>query len=131
MKHIIAAFVATALALTAACAQDGGYKNLNAGDAKKLIAEKGEALTVLDVRTPGEFAAGHLKGAKNIDFKADDFAAKLGKLDKTKPYLVHCRSGGRSTASLKTFKELGFTNIIHLDGGMIAWKKADGAVVTP
>jgi rhodanese-related sulfurtransferase len=87
------------------------------------------ALTVLDVRTPEEFAAGHLSGAQNVDFQNDGFKDSLAKLDKTKPYLVHCASGRRSAKTRDLMKKLGFTRIYHLDGGLTAWKAAGGQVV--
>lgn len=82
-------------------------------------------LVVVDVRTPGEFAAGHIDGAINIDFKNPNFATEITKLDASQDYLIHCRSGGRSTASLKHFKAKGFSHIIHMDGGMLGWNKAN------
>jgi rhodanese-related sulfurtransferase len=105
--------------------------HLDAEKAGKLLAEDDEARkpVILDVRTPDEFAEGHLEGAKNIDFNAKDFAERLGKLDKEKPYLVHCRSGGRSGRSLATFEKLGFKKIYHLDGGILAWEDAGLPVV--
>ncbi len=106
--------------------------NLDAAKSGKLIKDRAgskQAIVILDVRTPGEFKSGHLKGAKNIDFRADDFQKKLEKLDRSKPYLVHCRSGGRSTSSLAVFKKLGFREVYHMDGGMIGWKKSGGKVV--
>jgi rhodanese-related sulfurtransferase len=81
-------------------------------------------VTVLDVRTPDEYKEAHIAGAKNIDFTENDFESKVGGLDKSKPYLVHCASGGRSTNSLATFKKLGFQSIYHLDGGFKAWQAA-------
>ena len=81
-------------------------------------------VTVLDIRTPREFATGHIKNAVNINFFDGDFAQQLSRLDPSKDYLVHCRSGGRSTKSLKIFKKLGFKHIYHLDGGMNAWNRA-------
>ncbi len=81
-------------------------------------------ITVLDIRTPDEYAAGHIFGAVNINFNANDFAAKIKELDTNKRYLVHCKSGGRSGRSLATFTELGFTKIVHLDDGFDAWKAA-------
>jgi rhodanese-related sulfurtransferase len=105
--------------------------HLDAEKAGKLLAEDDEARkpVILDVRTPDEFAEGHLEGAKNIDFNAKDFAERLGKLDKEKPYLVHCRSGGRSGRSLATFEKLGFKKLYHLDGGILAWEDAGLPVV--
>lgn len=88
-----------------------------------------EKIIVVDVRTPKEFAEGHLAKAINIDVKSRDFAKEVAKLDKSKTYLVHCKSGGRSTRSLATWKELGFENILHLDAGYLGWVK-DGGEVT-
>ena len=53
-------------------------------------------MKLLDVRTPEEFAAGHLAGAENIDFYAADFADQIDALDQGEQYVVYCRSGNRS-----------------------------------
>ena len=98
----------------------------NAKDAARLVT-KGE-VTVIDVRTPEEFAVGHIAGATNINFQASDFTTQLGKLDKGKTCLVHCASGGRSTRSLPQFSQLGFKRVIHLDGGIKAWQAAGNPV---
>ena len=94
-------------------------------------AEKVEAvlkadpkIVVIDIRTPEEFAAGHLAKAKNVNFSAETFKAELAKLDKETTYLMHCRSGGRSTASLPVWKELGFKRVIHLNTGILGAEKA-------
>jgi len=81
-------------------------------------------LVVIDVRTPGEFADGHIDGAINIDFKNANFATEIAKLDGSQDYLIHCRSGNRSRRSLAVFKDADFSHIIHMDGGMIGWNKA-------
>ena len=52
-------------------------------------------------------------------------------MDRNKPVIVHCRSGGRSTESLEIFQELGFKNVYHLDGGIMAWEKAGFALIKP
>ncbi len=96
--------------------------HLDAKASQKVLAERKPI--VLDIRTPKEFAEGHIKGALNIDFYAKDFAEKLAELDTSKEYLLHCRSGGRSGRSLPTFDKLGFEKILHLDGGMNAWVEA-------
>ena len=59
------------------------------------IAEQPQAL-LLDVRTSGEFGGGHLPKATNIDFRSEGFAKEIDKLDKSKPVLIYCLSGGRS-----------------------------------
>ena len=73
-------------------------------------------------RTPG--ASGHLAGAKNIDYLDSSFAQKLAELDKSKTYLLHCASGGRSTRSLEVFKTQNFSSILHLNEGFKAWSAA-------
>ena len=73
---------------------------------------------------PREFKAGHIQGAKNIDFKSADFKKNLAILDRDKAYAIHCKSGGRSTKSLSFWKDLGFIKIYHLDSGFDGWKKA-------
>ena len=107
-------------ALSAADART--YKNAGVQEFDKL---RGNPNTVvLDVRTPKEFAAGHLPGATNIDWYATDFAERVGKLDKSKTYLVHCASGGRSAKACEKLTQLNFTNCINLEGGFKAWQKA-------
>ncbi len=97
--------------------------DVSAVEAAELLKARPDII-VLDVRTPGEFAAGHIEGALNIDFKNANFATEIGKLDTAKTYLVHCRSGARSTRSLPVFKENGFKTIIHMNGGIMDWNKS-------
>jgi rhodanese-related sulfurtransferase len=99
-----------------------GATHVDPNAAEKLVKEG--KVTVVDVRTINEYKQGHIAGAKNIDFTESDFEGKVAKLDKSKPYLVHCASGHRSTNSLETFKKLGFQSIYHLDGGLKAWEGA-------
>lgn len=103
-------------------------KHLSAQQATQWLASE-KNVVVLDVRTPAEFQAGHLKNAVNIDYTAPDFEQQLAKLDRTKPYLVHCAVGGRSTRSLPVLQKLGFRDVRHLDGGIQAWQNARLPVV--
>lgn len=98
-------------------------KNLDVAQAVQLLKDNAEVV-VLDVRTPNEFATGHIAKALNIDYKADDFDAQLAALDRKATYLVHCRSGNRSTATFGTLLDLGFESLYHLDGGLLAWEAA-------
>ncbi len=93
--------------------------------------KKDPKIVVVDLRTPKEFAAGHIKGAININMNDKAFAAKLGKLDRKKTYLMHCRSGGRSSASLPVWKRLGFENVLHLASGTLGWEKAGQKLEVP
>jgi len=80
---------------------------------------------LVDVRTPKEYEEGHLKNAVNMDFNSSDFATMIEKLDKSKPVLIYCLSGGRSGNALKQLVDAGFKSITNLDGGILKWKAAD------
>ena len=102
-------------------------KNVSPDEAEKLVAEK--KVIVVDVRTPEEYDSGHIEGAVNINIQAADFAKKLAELDQTKPVLVHCAAGGRSTRSLPVLKEQKFPAIYHMNGGFKEWTAAGKPVV--
>src|SRR6516162_8640785 len=97
-------------------------KHVDARNAQKLLSQTN--VVILDVRTPEEFKSFHIAGATNIDFHGSNFEQRINSLDKSKSYLVHCASGGRSTQSLKIFQKHDFQSIYHLDGGINAWKNA-------
>jgi phage shock protein E len=101
---------------------ESAIQHVDAKQAQKLIEDK--KVIILDIRTPGEFNRGKIAGAKNIDFQAPDFEQRIDALDKSKSYLVHCASGGRSTHSLLLFQKHEFQSVYHLDGGIKAWEKA-------
>jgi phage shock protein E len=81
--------------------------------------------TILDLRTPGEFVQGHIAGARNIDCMDPSFVTKLKELSRDTPYSIYCRSGGRSAQALLVMESLGFTDVMDLSGGTIAWE-SDG-----
>lgn len=95
-------------------------QNVTAEEARDLLSID-SAPQVIDLRTPEEFATGHIDGAVMIDFKSPDFKTELAKLDTSKEYIFHCKSGARSTQSLDTWEELGFGKIHHLNGGILSW----------
>jgi len=107
----------------AAAATAAVSKNVSPDEAQTLLKDNPKVV-VLDVRTPEEYAAGHIAGAKNVDFTAPDFAAKMAALEKTAPYLVHCAGGGRSGKTLDLIKDKGFVAIYHLNEGFKGWEKA-------
>lgn len=84
--------------------------------AKELLEEEKEII-LLDVRTPEEFAAGHLEGARNIDFQAADFNQQLQDLDPDLKYMVYCAIGGRSGKSAKLMQEKGFKRVYNVSEG--------------
>ena len=83
---------------------------------------------VIDVRTPEEFAAGHLEGAMNIDVEGADFAGAVSTLDKAGTYVLYCHSGRRAGMALETMTNLGFTNLTNA-GGIDAAASATGLAV--
>ena len=102
-----------------------GVKKLSVEEFDQLRKEKDAV--VLDVRTPAEFAAGHVPGAVNVPLSGpglDDFQKRVKDLDKEKTYLVHCAAGGRSAKATAQMKELGFPHLNDFSGGMNAWKNA-------
>jgi len=105
------------------------FKDVPAKAFQKAFKEKPGLL--LDVRTPKEFASGHIAGAVNIDFFQENFKDELAKLDKTKPVYVYCRSGGRSGKTMAQMKEMGFVFVYNLEGGVLGWTKQGMALEKP
>lgn len=99
-----------------------GVRHVDASKAAELL-ESFPQVQVLDVRTGFEYNRGHLSNAVNVNYYSRRFKQKLDQLDKKTTWLVHCRTGARSGKSLPILKSLGFTSIIHLDGGISAWSK--------
>jgi len=80
-------------------------------------------LVIIDIRTPAEYNECHIEGAKNIDYQSFDFEEILEEMDKNKKYILYCRSGARSIISCDVLKNLGFSDIYNIKGGMDVWKK--------
>jgi rhodanese-related sulfurtransferase/thiol-disulfide isomerase/thioredoxin len=83
----------------------------------------------LDVRTPAEYAAGHLPGAVNIDLTARAFANRLAQLDRSKNYFVYCETGNRSATATQIMHQAGFKHVYDIEGGITAWDQ-NGLPVT-
>lgn len=98
--------------------------NITPQEANTMIEENqnNPDFIILDVRTPEEYAAGHIENSVMIDFYADTFRKDIDKLDKSKTYLIYCRSGSRSFNSASIMAELGFKNIYNMMGGIIRWR---------
>ncbi len=82
----------------------------------------GDAMLV-DVRTPEEYAQGHIEMSVNINWFDPEFANKFDVIDKEKTIYVYCKVGGRSAKAQQRLTALGFKNVINLDGGYDAWVK--------
>jgi phage shock protein E len=78
-----------------------------------------DSVIVIDVRTPEEVSEGHIKGAHQfIDVNGSSFETEIGKLDKSKTYIMYCRSGSRSGRASEYMVENGFTSVYNLEGGI-------------
>jgi phage shock protein E len=106
--------------------QPGGVQLVPPAEFQQAITNGAE---LIDVRTPEEFAAGHIEGAVNIDIASPDFATQISQLDPKKTYAVYCRSDNRSGVATTQMANSGFTSVFDLDGGIIAWEQ-DGYPVT-
>lgn len=92
-------------------------------------------IQVLDVRTPGEYANGHLNRATNIDVRDEAFLQKVKQLDPNKPVLVYCLAGSRSAKAAGLMASAGFKNVYDMQGGFAKWtganKPIEGGNETP
>ena len=107
-------------------AQD--VKRLDPQNFDKKLKESKEAV-LIDVRTPGEYAQGHLADAVCIDVNASDFKSRVSKLDKTKPVFVYCKGGARSNTAANIMTGMGFNEIYDLNGGIVGWQQANKPTV--
>ncbi len=97
---------------------------LSANEFDSKIKELSSAM-VIDVRTPEEFAKGHLPNAKNFDWKGNNFDQQIAMLSKEKPAFVYCLSGVRSTSAANKMRSEGFKEVYQLDGGILKWRGAN------
>ena len=106
-----------------------GYKDLPADAFETMLSEDGNAQLV-DVRTPEEYAAGHIPGAINIDWFADDFIDKAkASLTTDRPVMVYCRSGKRSAKAAWKLDGNEFRTY-NLLGGYLGWTEAGKRTTT-
>lgn len=109
-------------AAAAAARLEGGFKEINAAKYEKQRA--GRKAIVLDVRTPEEFAKGHIPGAINADINAPDFTDKTASFSKSQTILVNCHAGSRGAVASAALAKRGFKGVCNLEGGLDAWEKA-------
>jgi rhodanese-related sulfurtransferase len=120
-------------AAAAAARLEGGFKEIRAAQFEK--ERKSRKAVILDVRTPDEFARGHIPGALNLDINSPAFFQKAAQLDKKKTILVNCHSGSRGAIASAELAKMGFKTVCNLEGGLDAWEKdghtAESSVSTP
>jgi rhodanese-related sulfurtransferase len=116
---------------TSTASTSSGIHDISAAEAYVLIqANKANPdFKIIDIRTPDEYAAGHLENSTIIDYYADNFKAELDKLDRAKTYLIYCRTGHRSGLARDIMKGMGFLSVYNMEGGITAWQSAGYQVV--
>ena len=99
--------------------------NLSADEFEKGINNK-DSVQILDVRTPGEYTASHIKGSLLADWNnKEEFNRRVAFIDKNKPVYVYCLAGGRSASAAKQMRSSGFKKVYELSGGINEWKAAN------
>ena len=86
-------------------------------------------VTIVDVRTPEEFAERHIEGAVNIPVEYADFTDQVSQLDADGTYAVYCRSGNRSQTAVDQMSRVGINGIYELDSGTNGWAAAGQQLV--
>jgi rhodanese-related sulfurtransferase len=101
-------------------------EDITAQEAYSLVQENldNPDFMIIDVRTPDEYASGHIENSVLINISGDDFEAKIGELDREGRYLVYCKSGGRSRSAAGYMQEQGFQEVYNMLGGIGAWISA-------
>jgi len=122
-KIILNSFVIVLLILSACTNGQNTNYQLNVNEFADKLKQTTDAQLV-DVRTPGEFAGGHLLNAINYDWNGNEFEAQTKKLDKQKPVFVYCLSGGRSGSAASNLRNVGFKSVYEMNGGMMKWRAA-------
>ncbi|MGB1347866.1 MAG: rhodanese-like domain-containing protein [Flavobacteriales bacterium] len=105
-------------------------EDVDAAQFQRLIAELDGAL-LLDVRTPEEWAEGHLAGAAHKDYWGDDdFDAAMNSIPRDRPVLVYCAGGGRSGLTAQELNKTGHLKVYNLEDGITGWQDAGLPVTT-
>lgn len=126
MKTYLKTFLAFLLmSILVACSTestDEPIKDISVNEFEELLSQNSQPV-ILDVRTPEEYAEGHIDGAMLTNFLGDDFQKQLENLDKNKSYVVYCKSGIRQAKAATYMKESGFKHVYLLEGGIDNWMK--------
>jgi len=112
-------------------AQPQIMKKVTPGEAHDMIASNSgnPSFALLDVRTPEEYAEGHLANSAIVDYRSQSFISQMDGLDRGKTYLIYCRTGNRSGKAQDVMKQLGFREVYDMTGGIVQWTEENLSVV--
>lgn len=121
MKPILFFLSIGLLLLTTNCKEEskGEIKLVTPEEMQTLL--EAEDVQLVDVRTPEEYKEGFIENSQNIDFNSPTFDEDITKLDKNKPVILYCKSGGRSAKCGEKLLKAGFVKIFDLEGGITQW----------
>lgn len=125
----VVVLVLALVALLTGCSTTTQAARSAAAPGRVSVAEFASVITqpgvqIIDVRTPAEFADGHIAGAVNIPVQQADFGSRVAKLDPKATYAVYCRSGHRSQMAVAQMQTAGLTNVYELGEGINGWTAA-------
>ncbi len=101
------------------------YKDIGCGELEQLLSGKDSGLAnLIDVRTEGEHASGHIPDSLNINLMSPGFVARLDQLDRDATYYVYCASGNRSRTACSQMTQMGFKEVYNVKMGMMGWAGA-------
>lgn len=125
MKKLNIGILALSLLFFINCSNGQNAKtNVDANTFNELVKATNQT-QLIDVRTPEEFAKGHLINALNFDLNGNEFDKQVSSLNKEASVFVYCLSGGRSAAAAAQLRSAGFKNVIELNGGIMKWRGAN------
>ncbi len=128
---VLLALLATTLLVSGCSTSSSASGAITEVDAAGFLdASARPGAVIVDVRSPEEYAQGHLPGAVNISVEATDFADRIAQLEPTATTLVYCRSGRRSTLAADLMAQAGFTDIVNFSSGGAADLQTAGAVLS-
>lgn len=122
-------FIVSAVSCSAKQNSEHILKNITATEAAEMIA-KDKTIIVIDIRTKEEFNSGHISGALSFDYYSQAFRSQIDSLDKTKSYIIYCRSGNRSGKAMALFEEFGFREVYNIADGIIGLNAINYPLVT-
>lgn len=120
---LLALLVALAACSSTDAATDADIRVVDPVAAAELLEAEPDRV-IIDVRTPAEYAAGHVDGAVLVDYEAADFEERIAEFDRDDDYLIYCRSGNRSAGARQVMADLGFSDVVDVEGGAVAWSGA-------
>ena len=130
-RHALALTLFASLFALASCAEEKAASTapVQPGELAAVLGQE-DAPLLLDVRTPEEFAQGHVPGARLVPVQ--ELEARLGELDayKARGVVAYCEVGGRAGKAAELLRAHGFTNVRLLDGSMKRWREEQREVAT-